>query len=105
MFQKNKRIINKNLTNSYQGKRCRICSSTKGSSGHHLKSKGSGGPDVHNNLICLCLKHHNEIHKSGLMKFSKDNPKIVKILIEKCWDYCDFNGWKNYDLYEKTPIH
>jgi len=29
---------------------------------HHIQTRGSGGDDVLENLICLCRKHHNEAH-------------------------------------------
>ncbi|NUV00277.1 hypothetical protein XO12_09310 [Marinitoga sp. 1154] len=32
---------------------------------HHIKSVSNGGKDVLENLICLCKKHHREVHKNN----------------------------------------
>jgi hypothetical protein len=37
--------------------------------GHHVKSKGSGGSDTEDNLWPLCVKHHAEIHNLGVFTF------------------------------------
>lgn len=34
---------------------------------HHIRSRGSGGDDVEDNLILVCRCHHNRIH-NGLVK-------------------------------------
>ncbi len=31
---------------------------------HHIKTKGAGGADIEENLILLCMKHHNMVHKA-----------------------------------------
>ena len=35
---------------------------------HHIKSKGSGGHDVKDNLICLCWKCHRLVHTGEISK-------------------------------------
>ena len=35
---------------------------------HHIETKGSGGDDILDNLICLCRKHHNEAHNVRITK-------------------------------------
>ena len=66
---KQKRIVDRKLLDSYQGKTCAICFNSYGTVAHHIKSKGSGGDDIRENLICLCMKHHSEIHQIGMKTF------------------------------------
>lgn len=95
MFQK--RIINKKLTTSYRSKPCVICHSKNLVSGHHIKSKGSGGHDLDINLVALCFKHHEEIHR-GLNKFVSKYPVMENILIKKGWLFDEnYNKWRNSD--------
>ena len=35
---------------------------------HHLQTRGSGGDNSPENLICLCRKHHNEFHNGKISK-------------------------------------
>lgn len=37
---------------------------------HHLKSRGAGGGDTLDNLMPLCFKHHQEIHRIGRSMFA-----------------------------------
>lgn len=43
---------------------------------HHIKTKGSGGDDVPYNLIPLCMKHHEEIHKTSIIRMAVEYPGI-----------------------------
>lgn len=65
MITKPKRIVDRDLLDSYHDKSCVICGSTIGVVGHHLKTRGAGGDDVAENLIAVCGKHHDEIHRIG----------------------------------------
>jgi len=35
---------------------------------HHIKSKGSGGDDVSENLVRVCWKHHAKIHSGNIAR-------------------------------------
>lgn len=35
---------------------------------HHITTKGSGGDDIYENMICLCRKHHNDAHAGRITK-------------------------------------
>ncbi len=64
MIPKPKRIKNKKLLdhirhNGYN--RCQICG-TIPSQTHHIKSKGSGGYDISENIVRLCTKCHIKAH-------------------------------------------
>lgn len=41
---------------------------------HHIKTRGAGGTDDLDNLICLCHRHHMEVH-SG--KYSKEELRAL----------------------------
>jgi hypothetical protein len=35
---------------------------------HHIYSRGSGGGDTQDNLICLCRKHHQMAHNGKISR-------------------------------------
>jgi hypothetical protein len=39
---------------------------------HHIVTRGSGGTDNPDNLINLCLKHHDEVHTKGTETFAEE---------------------------------
>jgi 5-methylcytosine-specific restriction endonuclease McrA len=47
---------------------CEICGSNYALEVHHIKSKGSGGNDTEDNLICLCYVHHRETHDGNISR-------------------------------------
>jgi len=67
-FQKSLRIVDKKLYESYRGKPCEVCQKQSGPA-HHIKTRKTGGGDTPENLVALCLKHHNEAHAMGVKKF------------------------------------
>lgn len=44
---------------------------------HHIKTRGSGGRDNHENLIALCRYHHTEVHSSGWQTFIQKYPELA----------------------------
>jgi hypothetical protein len=48
---------------------------------HHIASRGSGGDDTMENLICLCRKHHNLAH-AGLITRGK-----LREILHLYWNY------------------
>lgn len=63
---------------------------------HHVKSKGSGGPDEHWNLCPLSRKYHTEIHAIGLSTFAEKYPKFRNWLIANNWEYNPLlNKWRH----------
>ena len=65
MFPKKKRVVDKKLLKSLRNTPCVVCFKTQGVVGHHIKTRGSGGGDVIENLIGLCPVHHQEIRAIG----------------------------------------
>lgn len=52
------------------GNRCQICGSKDHMEGHHILDYQFGGVADKDNIIALCHKHHNDVHKGliGLLK-------------------------------------
>ena len=90
------RIINKELLKTYKATRCVHCGNKMGVVGHHIRSVGSGGGDVKENLIPLCCVHHIEIHKKGLNYMCEKNTMTKYFILELGWYWDDFN---------KTVLH
>lgn len=84
-FWKSFRAENKDLKNLTKDTRCVVCSRT-GSDPHHVKSKGSGGPDEEWNLMPLCRIHHTEIHKIGSATFSLKYNNVLLWLNSHGWE-------------------
>lgn len=66
---KQARIKNKKLLNDKKGI-CQQCGKRTKTEKHHIKTKGSGGDDVEENLIEVCRVCHRLIH-DGKMKPEK----------------------------------
>jgi len=91
------RIIDKKLLRSYHDKKCLICNTQAES--HHIKSKGSGGHDLDDNLLPLCRVHHAQCHAIGLNRFAMKYIQIADTLLAKGWQFDDYNAkWINYSL-------
>lgn len=58
---KNKRIVNKKLLRDKKGV-CEFCGKQTQTEKHHIKTKGSGGNDIEENLIEVCRICHTKIH-------------------------------------------
>ena len=64
---KNSRIVNKKLLKDKTGI-CEICGKKTNTEKHHIKTKGSGGDDVSDNLIEVCRNCHIRIHTGEIPK-------------------------------------
>jgi Putative HNHc nuclease len=84
MFLKQKRIVNRELLNSYHSMNCVVCGLAP-CDPCHIKSKGSGGHDVMWNLMPLCRTHHTESHKIGILTFSKRYDAVMEWLKNNNW--------------------
>jgi hypothetical protein len=58
---------------------------------HHIATRGSGGDDALENLVCLCRRHHNLVH-AGV--FSQNQ---LRWLLWRYWRY-------DYEVEQLTPI-
>lgn len=89
MFQKNSRIINKDLLKSYHSKGCLICNRL--SDPCHIKSKGSGGDDIESNLMPLCREHHTKQHQIGWRRMTELYPQVYFYLKRYGWSFDENN--------------
>lgn len=48
------------------GSRCQICGSKNHVEGHHIIDYRFGGAADEDNIIALCHKHHNDVHKGNI---------------------------------------
>jgi hypothetical protein len=78
---KPKRIFDLALLKTYRDMPCACRPPHIGQvTGHHIKSKGSGGDDVPSNIIPLCMSHHSEIHTIGSKKMMEKHPQLSHYL-------------------------
>lgn len=68
MYPKPKRIRNRKALEAARRDRCEVCGNRWGLQIHHIKSRGSGGHDEPQNLICLCVACHNQAHNGKLKR-------------------------------------
>jgi len=64
---------------------CLLCNQITAKSPHHIKTRGAGGKDVFWNLVHLCMGHHTEIHKIGIITFTKKYPLFKRFLKMNSW--------------------
>lgn len=81
-ISKPRRIQDKKQRDLTNRKPCLVCG--RKSDAAHVKSVGSGGDDVEENLIPLCREHHSAQHW-GWTKFLKKYPQVLWRLEEKGW--------------------
>lgn len=84
MLEKPKRIVNESLLDKFRKQRCHICN-MKPCDPCHIKTVGSGGPDVEWNLLSLCRPHHTEQHALGFYRMCDKYPFLRQILAHKGW--------------------
>ena len=89
MFQKEKRVENKELLASVRKRRCEACGklSTKENPNQacHIRSRGAFGDDTEDNLLSMCaLCHHNQ-HLWGWKRFLDENPFLRIKMAQKGW--------------------
>lgn len=86
-----KRIVDRKLLDKYHTMPCLICG-LFGSDPDHIKTKGSGGDDVPNNIVNLCRRHHSERHAIGWSSFVIKYPKMRIELFRRGWQVVEEFG-------------
>lgn len=81
-----KRIVDKKLCESYQGRPCIICG--RSGVGHHEISRRYGH-DIPQNLVALCQHHHQQRHARGQMHMVENYMEYKNWLEENGWEYDD----------------
>lgn len=68
MQDKHKRLVDKQAYEECTLDWCEWCGGPVNCGPHHIISRGAGGPDIKENLVQLCLKHHREAHNGKIPK-------------------------------------
>lgn len=102
MFPKPERPKDRNLLDTYHKMRCTARS--KWCVGmvvaHHVRTKKNGGPDIPQNLMPLCVKHHNEVHWS-LTDFVHKYASVHNWMLANGWIFDDYmDKWFNEEVYK-----
>ncbi|WP_422444340.1 HNH endonuclease [Thermoanaerobacterium sp. DL9XJH110] len=63
-----KRIVDRKAIRAAKRPRCQVCGSTWMLCVHHIRSRGAGGDDVPENLVCLCADCHAKAHAGIISK-------------------------------------
>lgn len=68
MIPKPHRIVDKKAIEEARKPYCQVCGRWGVVHVHHIKTRGSGGGDVPENLISLCYECHTKAHAGKLSK-------------------------------------
>lgn len=83
-LKKQPRVRDRDLMDSFHEKGCVACGK-RGSDPAHVRSRGSGGDDVADNLVPLCREHHTIQHAIGWSRFVERFPTVGLDLVVKGW--------------------
>jgi len=95
---KKKRIKNRELLDKYHIMRCVACG-VFGCDPAHIKSRGSGGDDLPENLFPLCRIHHTEQGQIGIATFTMKYDTVETYLENLGWTVVYIFG--TYKLVQK----
>jgi len=90
MFPKPKRVVDRNLLDSFHTRNCIACG-RRGCDPAHVLTRGAGNSDDETNVIALCRKHHTEQGQIGWRKFCHKFPSVELHLFAKGWTFDDRN--------------
>ena len=65
---KTKRVKDPEAIEAARKSYCQVCYTRFGLHVHHIKTRGAGGGDIPENLICLCWKCHAKAHSGEINK-------------------------------------
>ena len=92
MFQKQNRVVNRSLLDSFHEKKCLVCG-VPSCDPAHVKSRGARGDDVPENVMPLCRVHHDE-QGHGIVTFVLKYPKVLEYLQLRGWEVIEIFGQK-----------
>ncbi len=74
---------------------CAICGEWGDLEPDHIKTRGSGGPDIESNIWYLHRNCHTKKHAKGLRWVIENYPHTEKLLLSKGWKLSYLQGrWK-----------
>lgn len=86
MLEKKRRVVNRALLEAVKIMTCVVCS-RRPCDPDHIRSRGAGGGDTHENVWPLCRWHHTERHTVGLTEFARKYLKASLALAERGFEY------------------
>lgn len=93
MFPKTKRKSDRSFLDTFKDQYC-LVKNKRGAEGHHIITRGAGGPDEAWNVMPLSREAHAEVHQIGLVKFAEKYPRVKRWLESNGWSFCqDRNKW------------
>lgn len=103
LFEKKKRIQNRELLDYIKSQRCLIFNGCRGPvDPSHVTTRGAGGDDTPDNVMPLCRKHHNEWGWSAV-KFIQKYPVARRWLeSHNRWDFLDRVDNLEFDFTNNT---
>lgn len=88
-----KRIHDPKVLADVRGQPCVVCG--KPSDPAHIKSRGAGGDDTHDNVLPLCRSHHIKQHALGWNRFCTMFPRAGIELFRRGWRVVEeFGVWR-----------
>lgn len=90
------------LMESLRGRLCVVCGKSNQTTGSHLRSKGSGGPDTEWNVVPMCFYCHREWEDGGLQCFLSKHHRFEDYLEELGWEVLKFDG-QRWRISRKDP--
>jgi hypothetical protein len=75
---KSKRIVDRALLEAVRKQPCTVGLNCYGPvAAHHVTTRGAGGGDTQDNVMPLCVRHHQMIHLAGYKSSWEENPGIL----------------------------
>lgn len=103
-FPKPKRIVSRKAIEMARKAYCQVCGETRGlREVHHKKTKGAGGHDVSENLVCLCAKCHR-LAQEGKLDLSEVETRDMRPLEELIQRLIDLEEVEQDVHWEKGAI-
>lgn len=61
---------------------------------HHVRSVGAGGGE--SDMVPLCWRHHDELHRIGRWTFAEKYGVDLRVLADRLWSWrnCSDEGWR-----------
>lgn len=91
MFEKRKRIQDRNLLDEVKTKTCIVCGRWP-TDPAHVRSVGAGGDDTKSGVIPLCREHHRESHDKGWVRCCDKYDSLKNHLDSLGWHVVDYFG-------------
>ncbi len=73
--------------------KCCICGKRPPSDCCHIKTRGSGGPDVEDNVFPACRKHHQMQGAIGFIRMFAKFPDFCNVIFNKGWAIGNERGY------------